>query len=442
MKRVLVLGSGLVARPLIRYLLEEAAAVVTVATQEPQRAAQMLADHPHGCVLEFDVLQENELRRQIAAHDLTVSLLPAPLHPRVGRGCVAACKPLVTTSYISPDMRALHADAEAAGVLLLNEVGLDPGIDHMSALRVIHGLQRRGGRVTGFQSFCGGLPAPDANDNPWGYKFSWSPRGVLTAGKNAARYRENGATVDVPNAQVFQDVRAFDIPGVGALEGYPNRDSLQYLKLYGIESADLMLRGTLRYPGWCRTLQAVVGLGLLDETPQAQIPRTRSAWFAQLTGLNVTGDLRAQVAQRLQLDVADDILTRLAWLGLFAELPLPTVPLPTTALDLLAACMQERMGYRQGERDMVVLRHEFEAAFETENEHVTSTLVAFGVPDGDSAMARTVGLPAAIAARRVLDGTIPLTGVHGPTQAAVYEPVLTELQRLGIQFEEVVERHA
>jgi len=310
----------------------------------------------------------------------------------------------------------------------------------MSALRVIHDIQRRGGHVVGFQSFCGGLPAPEANDNPWGYKFSWSPRGVLTAGKNAARYRAGGTTIDVPNSGVFRDIRAFDIPGVGALEGYPNRDSLQYLKLYGIESAERMLRGTLRYPGWCRTLQAVVELGLLDETPLPQTARTRGAWFAQQVGLDAAGDLRTQVARRLQLDTSDDILTRLAWLGLFADLPLPTVTLPTTALDLLAACMQERMGYRHGERDMVVLRHDFDATLDGVGEHITSPLATFGVPNGDSAMARTVGLPAAIAARRVLDGTINLTGVRGPTEPAIYEPVLAELERLGVRFEDVGER--
>jgi len=441
MKKVLVLGAGLVSRPLVRYLLDQPDFKVTVASRTVSKAEALIADHPDGTAVALLADETDKLDRLVSEHDLAVSLLPAPLHPVVAEMCLRHRKHMVTTSYVSEKMRSLDAQARDAGVLLLNEIGVDPGIDHMSAMRVIHDVERRGGRVVSFKSYCGGLPAPEANDNPWGYKFSWSPRAVLTAGKNAARYREDGRQVDIPGPELFKHHHPLEVAGVGTLEAYPNRDSLGYIDLYGLDHVETMFRGTLRYPGWCACMEKVVGLGLLAETSVTYEPGTTFAnWLAAIAGLEPAGDLRTQLADKLALPADHDVLERFAWLGLLSDDELPIVGKPTTRLDILAARMAEKMPYRPGERDMIVLLHRFVARFDDgREERLRSTLIEFGQPDGDSAMARTVSLPAAVGAKLILTGAINETGVHIPVKPDIYNPVLDELTRMGITCEETTE---
>lgn len=441
MKKALVLGAGLVARPLVRYLLERAGFSVTVASRTVSKADALVAGHPRGATTTLLTDDTAKLERLVADHDLAISLLPAPLHPLVAELCIRHRRHLVTTSYVSPKMRALDEAARRAGVVLLNEIGLDPGIDHMSAMRVIHEVQQRGGRVVSFRSYCGGLPAPEANNNPWGYKFSWSPRGVCTAGKNAARYRENGKEVNIPGPELFSCYHYVTVAPVGELEAYPNRDSLIYLDLYGLRDMETMYRGTFRYRGWCACMKKVVELGLLDETPTTYPDGTTFAqWIAGLLHLPSTADLRRRLAERLGLEVSSNVLDRFEWLGLLSDDPLPITGRPTTPLDILATRMEQKMQYRRGERDMIVLLHQFMARFPgNREERISSTLVDFGQPDGDSAMSRTVSLPAAVAARLILSGRIEVTGVHVPVAASIYEPVLDELEGMGIRCEEKIE---
>ena len=416
MNKVLVLGAGLVSRPLVRYLLDQPDFRVTVASRTVSKAEALVAGHPHGTTTQLLADDAAKLEALVREHDLAISLLPAPLHPVVAELCVRHRKHMVTTSYVSPKMRAMDGPAREAGVTLLNEIGLDPGIDHMSAMRVIHDVRRRGGKVVSFRSYCGGLPAPEANDNPWGYKFSWSPRGVCTAGKNAARYRENGQQVDIPGPELFLHHHPVNVEGVGRLEGYPNRDSLGYIELYGLEGVETMFRGTLRYPGWCRTMKAVVDLGMLDETPVTYPPgMTFAEWTARLIGADSSAKIRHKVAQRLNMGLRANPLERMAWLGLFSNDPLPITGRQTTALDILATRMEQKMCYRPKERDMIVLLHHFVGRFpDRADEHISSTLIDFGQPEGDSAMARTVSLPAAIATKLILTGAIREAGVHIP----------------------------
>ncbi|MFO7740918.1 MAG: saccharopine dehydrogenase C-terminal domain-containing protein [Anaerolineae bacterium] len=434
MKNVLVFGAGLVAGPLVRHLLDQGYQV-TVASRTLGKAMALISGHPQGRAVRFDITEdEAELGELVVQADLCASLLPYIYHVRVARVCVEHQKPLVTTSYVSDEMEGLDGDAREAGVILLNEIGLDPGIDHMSAMRVIDRVHDAGGEVKAFRSFCGGLPAPEANDNPLGYKFSWSPRGVLLAGRNDARYLENGRVVDVPNERLFATHYVTWVNGLGDYEAYPNRDSLPYVDRYGIPEADTMYRGTLRNLGWCDVMQKLNELGYfsLDERPDLPQTTFRQV-MAGLIGKEPLPDLRLDLASHLNVAPNSGVMTALEWLGLLDAEP---VPEKMTLLDVLADQMLEKMRYGEGERDMVVLVHEFRVDHEGREEAISATLVDFGDPDGDTAMARTVGLPAAIGARMILEDRIDLSGVHIPVLPEIYEPILDELEHLGISFEE------
>ncbi len=435
MKKVLVLGAGLVSRPLVRYLLDQPDFSVTVASRTVSKADALVAGHPKGKTMTLLADETDKLEKLIREHDLAISLLPAPLHPVVAQFCIKHKKHMVTTSYVSPAMEKLDGPARDAGVMVLNEIGVDPGIDHMSAMRIIHDVKERGGKVVSFKSYCGGLPAPDCNDNPWGYKFSWSPRAVCTAGKNTGRYRENGKEINVPGPDLFLHHHTVEVEGLGEMEAYPNRDSLGYLELYGLEDINTMFRGTFRYQGWCDCLKKVVDLGMLDETPVTYPAGTTFAqWTAGLMKKTPSGDLRKELALHLGLDETSDVLDRFEWLGLLSDEPLPIVDTETTPLDILAARMDQKMKYAPGERDMIALCHYFTAKFPNgAEERITSTLIDYGRPDGDSSMARTVSLPAAIGAALILKGAIRMTGVHIPVAKDIYNPVLDELANLDIR---------
>ena len=436
MKRVLVLGAGLVAGPLVRYLLDVDRFSVTVASRTVEKAERLVGDAKNGTALSLDVRDEAALERLIADHDLSVSLLPYVYHPLVARFCVKHKKRMVTTSYAKDEMRSLDREARDAGVILLNEIGVDPGIDHMSAMRVIDRIKGSGGKLVSFTSNTGGLPAPDANDNPFGYKFSWAPRGVLLAGKNPARYLKDGKVVEVPASELFAHHWTAEIVGFGELEVYPNRDSLPYIESYGIDSVRDMFRGTLRYPGWCDTLKAIVDLGLLDEEERDLSGITLAEMTGRLIGSS-GADLKGDLARYLGIPADSREISNLEWLGLLSADPVPEGA--RSYLDVLAALMLPKMQYAPGERDMLVMQHEFVAEYPDRTEKITATLIDYGIPNGDTSMSRLVGLPAAVAAKLILLGKIDLTGVHIPTIPEIYRPVLDELESMGIAFTERTE---
>jgi len=434
MKNVVVFGAGLVADPLVQYLLEKGYSV-KVASRTLSKAQSLVGTYQHGEAVQFDITEDEPLLHDLIAQaDLAVSLLPYVYHVQVAHACVDSRIPMVTTSYVSDDMQALDQPARDAGVILLNEVGLDPGIDHMSAMRIIDRVHDAGGQIKAFRSFCGGLPAPEANDNPLGYKFSWSPRGVLLAGRNDARYLENGHVLEVTNERLFATHYVTRVEGLGDLEAYPNRDSLPYIDRYGISETNTMYRGTLRNLGWCDVMQKLNDIGYfsLEENPDLHGMMYRQV-MADLIDSETGGDLRDDLARRLNVAPNSGVMMTLDWLGLLEDEQLPQT---TTLMDALAARMLEKMQYREGERDMVVLVHEFLAAYEDREERITSTLIDIGLPEGATAMARTVGSPAAIGAQMILEGEINLAGVHIPVVPEIYRPILDELKNLGIAFEE------
>ena len=437
MKKVLVLGAGLVAGPLVRYLLNVDGFFVTVTDLVPEKAEALVGDAANGKAGGLDVHDEATVETLIASHDLSISLLPYVFHPMVARLCIKHGKQMVTASYVKSEMQELDGAAREAGVILLNEIGVDPGLDHMSAMQVIDRIRDEGGTLVSFTSNTGGLPAPDAKDNPMGYKFSWAPRGVILAGKNPARYLKDGETVEVPGPELFAHHWPCPIAGFGELEVYPNRDSLPYIESYGIPTVTSMFRGTLRYPGWCKTLKAIVDLGILDETVRDDLA---GLTFAEFTGrlIGLGGPATADaVAAHLGIPSDAKPITDLAWLGFFGNDPLPESA--DTMLDVLAQRMLSLMEYAPGERDMLVMQHEFVVEYADRTEKILSTLVDYGIPNGDSSMSRLVGLPAAIAARMILQGEIALTGVQVPMVAEIYEPVLAELSTMGVSFHETVE---
>jgi saccharopine dehydrogenase (NADP+, L-glutamate forming) len=434
-KKALVLGAGLVAGPLVRYLLDQPEISVAVADVAVDRASKLVAGHPRGRAELLDIADRGALAAAIGRADIVVSMVPYKFHPVVAELAIEQGRSVVTASYVSPAMRELDGRAREKGVILLNELGLDPGIDHMEAMRVIHGVHDAGASVVGFTSWCGGLPAPEANTNPFGYKFSWSPQGVLLASKNSARYFKDGRVVTIPSEDLFARPETIAIPGLGAFEGYPNRDSVPYREIYGIPEAVTVFRGTLRYPGWCETLPKMIEIGLLGDAPKDRSGSTFLDLMRELSEAGPGTDVRDAVAARLRLEPGSTVVTTLEWLGLFEDRPLPEAK--GSALDNLASLMIEKLRYGAGERDMIVLQHEFLVRTESgRSERVVSTLVDYGVPHGDSSMSRTVGLPAAIGARLVLEGKIRLAGVQVPVHPDIYVPILEELETLGVRFEE------
>lgn len=438
MNKILVLGAGLIAKPLVRYLLN-ANFYVNVASRTVSKAEKLIEGHPHGSAEPFNIADSAKLEELVSNSDIVISLLPYVHHCTVARQCIKHRKHLITTSYVSKEMQALNGSAKSADITILNEIGLDPGIDHMSAMKIIDDVRERGGEITSFYSYCGGLPAPEANTNPFGYKFSWSPRGVVLAAKNSAKYLENGKEIFIPSEKLFESYSIIDIEGLGKFEAYPNRDSLIYIEKYGIRNTNTMYRGTLRNIGWCPTWKKIYDLGLLDENVRTDIQNITFKKFIS-TLIGTPGkDIKSEIAEYLKIKPDSDIIKRFEWLGILSD---DTLPLKEgSPLDILVAKLLEKLQYTEGERDMIILKHIITGEYpDGKKEKIESTLIEYGIPNGDTAMARTVGLPAAIAAKLICDGKIGIRGVVIPVIKAIYEPVLHSLEQEGIKCTEKVEQ--
>jgi saccharopine dehydrogenase (NADP+, L-glutamate forming) len=438
MKKILVLGAGMVSRPMIQYLLDQPDFHVIMASRTVSKAERMIDGHPQGEAFSLDVNDDKKVEDFVSKADVVVSLLPYTYHVKVAEMCIKHKKHMITTSYVSDAMRALDKKAKTAGILILNECGLDPGIDHMSAMRIIHDIEKNKGKVVSFRSTTGALPSHEANNNPFGYKFSWSPRGVLLASRNAARWLEEGKEISIPGEQLFENYSLQDVKGVGTFENYPNRNSVPYKDIYGLKDATTVYRGTFRMTGWCETLKNIVALGWLsEELPKGFTGKTYGDLTRQLIGAKPKDNLPFTTALFLGLKPYSAVIKRLEWLGLFGNEPLPKDK--NNPLDYLNTLTLQKMSMGEHERDMVVMHHEFIAEYPSKKEYVTSTLVDYGIPDGDTSVARTVALPAAIAVKMILKKEINMTGVHIPVIPEIYNPILDELEEMGIKFVEKTE---
>ncbi len=433
MKRVLILGAGLVSGPIIRHLLEKNYHL-TLASNTPDHARQIADNHPNAFIVDWSVEDEDALSTMVENCDLAVSLLPYVFHMTVAEQCLKHGKHMVTTSYVKPEMQALHDDVKRKGLLFINEIGLDPGIDHMSAMRIIDHIHKMGGKVKDFYSICGALPAQESANNPFRYKFSWSPRGVLLAGNNSARFLKGGKEVNIPTENLFKDPFSVNFSGVGALDVYPNRDSIEYIDIYGIPEAKTVFRGTFRFQGWCESLDAMKKLHLLDPAEYETFGMSYAAFIAKINGFS-EHSLRKDMAAGLGISEEAIAIQAMDWLGWFSDSLISIQK--TSAFDITADLMLSKMDLKINDKDMVALQHSFLAVYPDGTEEVIrSRMLAYGSPATDTAIARTVSLPAAIAVEMILEGKIPARGIYRPVISDIYEPVLNALEKLGIKMEE------
>jgi len=434
MQKVLILGAGLVANPMVKYLLGQNFKV-SVASNTPGRAEAMVGNHPAGHTIFWEAEDEETLDTLVAGNDLTVSLLPYRFHVMVAKHCLKHKKNLVTTSYVKPEMMAMDEEAKQAGIIFLNEIGLDPGIDHMSAMRIIDKIHANEGAVLEFYSICGALPAPEAAGNPFRYKFSWSPKGVILAGNNDAHYVRNGKEVSIPTRDLFRNPFEVDFPGAGKLDVYPNRDSMVYQTIYGIPEARTVFRGTFRYRGWCETLDVMKRLNLISGDPFDMKGMTYADMIQHQTGKQNSNGLRQQVADYLSIPVSSYALDALEWLGLFKAEPMGRGF--DSTFEVTSDLMISKMGLGPDERDMVALQHTFLAGYSNGmKEVIRSRMLDFGTQSTDTSIARTVALPAAIGAEMILLGKITSKGVHIPVIPEIYNPVLGRLEHMNIRMVE------
>ncbi len=440
MKTVLLLGAGRSSSCLIEYLLEHAAAdgfVLRVGDLSVESAAAKTNGHPNAVPFAFEV-ENAELRKaEIAASDLVISMLPAALHILVAHDCLAAGKHLITASYVSPELMAIDEEVRKKGLLFMNECGLDPGIDHMSAVELIHRLRDQGATLTAFRSYTGGLVAPESNDNPWGYKFTWNPRNVILAGQGTARFIEGGSYRYIPYSRLYKDIQIISVDGLGNFDGYANRDSLSYRKHYGIETIPTLLRGTLRQSGYCSAWDVFVQLGLTDDgfvvedAGKLTYEGLVDAFLpAGLKG-STTGE---RLASFCGIDTNGDIMDKIRYTGILEPVRIPMQR--GTPAQILQQLLEGKWVLKAGDKDMIVMQHQFEYTLNNKPHSLHSTLVVKGEDTVRTAMAKTVGLPLGMVARRMLQGKIQLRGVQLPLDESVYEPVLRELETYGIRFTE------
>jgi len=433
MNKVLILGAGLVAKPMVEYLLANRIRVM-VASPMKDNADKMISGNPLGISLDWSMDDPATLDRLVSETDVVVSLLPYKFHAEVAKFCLKNRKSLVTTSYVQPEMKPMEEDARKAGILFLNEIGLDPGIDHMSAMKIIDFVHERGGKVDELYSLCGALPAPEAADNPLRYKFSWSPKGVVLASRNGALYLKKGERVEIDPLDLFRDRFSYFFPGIGEMEVYPNRDSISYIDIYKIPETRTMYRGTFRFRGWCETLDAMKHLDMLDDKASDYRGRSYSDFLAGRAGFENSG-LKNKLARKLQLPLNSQVFEAFEFLGFFGDEKMNYDI--TTPFEITSDRMIKLMSLSGNERDMVVMQHILLASWpDGRKEVIKSSLLDFGSPATNTAIARTVSLPAAIAVKMILEKRLLLSGIHRPVVPEIYNPVLDELKTLGIELKE------
>ena len=436
MKRILVLGSGLSTSSLIDYLLDHAEKedwLVTVGDIDQAAALVKVDGHPRGLAISFDIFNETDKARRISESDVVISMLPARFHPMVAEACLDAGRSMLTASYVSPEIRRLDYQARQRGVLFFNELGVDPGIDHMSAMRVIDAIRARSGTMTGFHSYTGGLIAPESDNNPWNYKFTWNPRNVVLAGQGTSMYIRDGKYKYIPYHQLYRSAEKINVLDLGEFEVYPNRDSLKYREVYNLPAIKTLIRGTMRRPGYCEAWNVFVQLGMTDDSYTIDFPG-KHTWleFTESFLPAGRGSITGRLGSYLNIPPAGVIMNKLAWLGMFDRDPIGLNN--ATPAQILQHKLEQKWGLEPDDKDMIIMQHISDYQIKGKNYRHKSSLVVMGRDQRQTAMAITVGTPLAIATRLVLNGTISATGVQIPTSPEFYNPILAELGQFGIRF--------
>ncbi|MDX2494850.1 MAG: saccharopine dehydrogenase C-terminal domain-containing protein [Desulfuromusa sp.] len=439
MKNILIIGAGLSATSLIDYLLknsQEYGWQVTVGDIAFDLAERKVANHPNGRPIRFDINEQQVKAEEITHSDLVVSMLPGSMHSIVAEACLKYGKHLLTPSYVTAEMKRMDSAVQEKGLIFLNELGVDPGIDHMSAMRIIDEIKNKGGKLLSFKSFCGGLVAPACDDNPWNYKFSWNPRNVVIAGQGIAKYKENGQFKYVPYNQLFSTISKVEIPGYGDFEVYPNRDSLQYCELYGLDDIPTIMRGTMRRPGFCESWNVFVQLGCTDDTYAMDDSHrlTYRQYLESFLPSSAGKSTEEKLAEFTGFSQNSRTMDRIDWLGLFSNEIIGLKD--ATPAMIMQKILEKKWAMSSLDRDLLVMQHQFEFGLDGKKKRITSSMSYEGKDSENTAMAYTVGMPLAIAVKLIATGTINPFGVQIPTSPEIYNPILSELDQLGVKFVE------
>ncbi len=440
MRKILVIGAGRSTSSLIQYLLfnaENENWFVTIADQSKELAIKSANNHDKSKAIAFDVNNDEERNRLIDEHDIIISMLPAHMHIAVAKDCIRLKKHMVTASYVSKEMKALKQEAIDAGVIIMNEIGVDPGIDHLSAMRLIDEIRENGGELEAFETFTGGLVAPESDDNPWNYKFTWNPRNVVLAGQGTVKFIQNHKYKYIPYHKLFRRTEIIDIDGHGKFEGYANRDSLQYREIYGLKDIPTMYRGTLRKPGFCRAWDVFVQLGATDDSyiMEGSENMTNREFINSFLAYNETDSVELKFKHYLNIRQDDvDLFDKFVWLGIFENTKIELKD--ATPAQILQHILEQKLSLSANDKDMIVMWHRFLFKQDGDFKEIHSSMVVKGDDQTYTAMAKTVGLPVAIATKMILNEVIKTPGVHVPISKEIYEPILNELENYGVHFQE------
>lgn len=440
MKTILVLGAGRSSSSLISYLLERSQQEdwnVIVGDMSEEAARDRVQANVRGKAIHFDIGDEAMSAHTIAEADVVISLLPAHLHPLVAKHCLKLNKHLLNASYVSEEMKSFGEEARAKQLLFMNECGLDPGIDHMSAMQVMDTIRRSGGSIISFESFTGGLIAPDTDpENPWRYKFTWNPRNVVMAGQGMAKFLKHGQFKYIPYQQLFSRTTSIHVEGLGDYEGYPNRDSLKYIDTYGLQGIQTMVRGTLRNSGYCPAWNVLVQLGCCDDSylMEGVEAMTHRDFINAFLDFDVQKSVEEKLCHQLKIERTGPEMHKLQWSGFFDTTIIGLSQ--GTPAQILEHILNKKWKLEEGDRDQIVMWHRFVYEVNGKQKEVQASLIATGDNALHTAMAKTVGLPLAIVAKLLLQGKISQRGIVVPMQKEIYDPVLQELKSLGIALNE------
>jgi len=441
MKKILLIGAGRSTSTLIRYLLDNADLhdwQIIVADINLQLARDKIKNHPKAKPHVLDITDIESTGKLIESSDIVISMLPANMHLGIAEMCIYYKKHMVTASYISDKLKQLDGMAKKNNVLLLNETGVDPGIDHMSAMKVIDKIHEKGGIITEFESNTGGLVAPKYDNNPWNYKITWNPRNVVLAGKNGAQFLHNGRYKYIPYHKIFKRYERIHVLDLGEFEAYPNRDSLKYRNTYGLNDVQTMFRGTIRRPGFCKAWNILVELGITSDDFVFHDSHlfTYRDFINSFLAYSKDDSVEEKLARYLGIDEDSIMMYKLRWLGIFDRKKIHLEN--STPAKILQQILEEKLILDKDDKDMIVMQHQFIYEINGKKMKTLSSMVSYANDDIHTAMARAVGLPVAIIAKNILSGNIKSTGVHIPTIKEIYATVLKELEGHDIQF---IEEH-
>ncbi|MGB0788411.1 MAG: saccharopine dehydrogenase family protein [Marinirhabdus sp.] len=441
MRNILIIGAGRSATSLIQYLLDRAKAeniFLTIGDRNPKRAQKLLGGHPNGCSIPLDASNDKQRRGAVRGSDLIISMLPHQYHIKVAQDCIALGKHLVTASYVGDEMQALDATAKEKKLVFMNEIGLDPGIDHMSAMHMIDRIRAKGGKMVLFESFTGGLMAPESDTNLWNYKFTWNPRNVVLAGQGgAAEFIHQGDYKYIPYNRIFRRTEFIEIEGYGKFEAYANRKSLKYQSVYGLENILTLYRGTIRRPGFSRAWNIFVTLGMTDDS--YTIPNSENLSYREFVNMflpySPNDSVELKLGYSLKIDQDDLMWEKLIELDIFN--PNKTLGIKdATPAKALQKILEDKWTLLPEDKDMIVMYHKFGYELNGKKHQIDSNMVITGDDQTYTAMAKTVGLPVAIAALKILNGGVTAFGVQRPIAEEMYVPILKELETFGITFKE------